>query len=193
MIFETKYEAYNASWLKSLGINVLPLIIGFTLLPHTDGNSRINPHTNKPALIHVFSAPLLQKLPGLLFLGVSGGSFIHNLYEQYQHNKSLEKKLTVEIGGEVKEITASPNYFDAYTVYNICSAGIMLTQIAGIAIGDKMLFFASFLLGIAVQISGIVSYFNSHQDYNFTDQNGNAVSAEEIAHSEILNIEHNCA
>ena len=171
MIFETKYEAYNSSWEK---------FIVWDLLYCTVQNT----------------CKLLTSRSSIHFL-IAGSYFIHNLYEQYQHNKSLEKKLTVETGGEVKEITASPNYFDAYTYYNISAVitmGIMTHGVYNNSTSAKdwlSLAGFTFIMEVVFKVYSAFTSFTSNQKYNFTDQNGNSVSAEELFCAEILSFEHN--
>lgn len=112
----------------------MPHIVGWRLIPKKD-TENTNQFTEKLIQEINYEEPFIQ----LICFWISTSCFIHNLYAQYQHNKSLEAQLKVEIDGEVKTINASPNYFDAYTTYNILETVASLNNIIGIGIGSERL------------------------------------------------------
>lgn len=171
MNFNTKYEAYNSSWGEFLGLALLPSIVGNALLPKKD-----YPITEDIIKQLDFQVTFIQKLPSLISLGIPISYVIHNLYAQYQHNKSLEAQLKVEIDGEVKTINASPNYFDAYTTYNILNTVAVLCQIIGLGLSSEKLFCVSGFPALAGGIAKLVSLGSDYQEYNFTDESGHSIS-----------------
>ncbi len=171
MNFNAKYEAYNSSWGKFLGLALLPYGVVRALLPTKDC-----PIAGLTITQVDYQATFIQKLPSLIFQGILTSYFIHNLYAQYQHNKSLEAQLKVEIDGEVKTINASPNYFDAYTTYNILNTVTMLCQIIGLGLSSGQLFSVSVFPLLAGVIAKLVSLGSNYQEYNLTDESGHSIS-----------------
>ena len=173
MNFQTKYEAYNSSWEKFLGLVLLPTMVDKKVKSFTQNSNG-------------FTA----KLPTLICLGIPTSYFIHNLYAQYQHNKSLEAQLKVEIGGEVKTINASPNYFDAYTIYNMLATVRSLSNIIDIGVNSKELRTVFVITGVVAGISKLVSLGSDYQEYNFRDENGNSIPPEVVAWGNVLDVEY---
>lgn len=89
MSIQTKYKAYNASWGKFLGF------VGVYSIADT-------------ASKYTFGSPLKQDTTGInnspstiIPHMIMGSYFAHNLYAQYQHNKSQEKQINVNIDGVI--------------------------------------------------------------------------------------------
>jgi hypothetical protein len=194
MLLNTKYQSYNGSWIKFFA----PFFLSSALV-----TKEKNPITGKLEVRDFnLDESLSEKLPYLTLILGFLGYFGHNLYAQYQHNKSLEKELKVITDdGEIKTIKASPNYFDIYTTYNISGACASIGLTTFLGFGTKFFIEKASSLGlITVLISSISSFLalgaktkhlftDDYLDYNFTDiETGKEISHEEMEYVKVIEI-----
>ncbi len=151
-----------------------PFFVSFYVGPKeknpTTGRSEFKHFNQDRSLLATFQ---YLSLP-LGFLGYFG----HNLYTQYQHNKSLEKELKIITDdGEIKTIKAFRNYFDIHTAYNISGVSAVIGFTTFLRFGIKFFVDKALSLGIMTGISGWVAlgaktahlFTDDYLDYNFTD------------------------
>jgi hypothetical protein len=190
MNFQSYYEPYCSSWLK-FGGAIISLKIAASL--------------SKDSII----API-----------ISAAYHAHNLYAEYQYNKSLEAELTVEIKGEIHTVKASPTYFNWYTAYNALFAVSQIIQISfckarqdlhtleqyaqQYARGDvdfvdgqqRISELHKVLLPIiggiyAALVCKLISLQDDYLQYNFTDmKTGMSISPEEMEYVKVLDVKY---
>lgn len=100
----------------------------------------------------------------------------------YKHNQKLEYKLKVNIDGEVKNIKATPQYFDEYTIYNL--TGVVITIILPCFKHS----FSTNLINDIYLISKIHNLcLSSQRDYEFFDsETGEIISPDQLNSGTII-------
>lgn len=155
-----QYQTYNSSWLKFLGaLSFSKFFFDIATYLTVEGH-RIS--------IVDLNAPFIERFPAILGSTIIFGYHAHNLYAQYQHNKSLEFTFHTHNGTEV---IAKPNYFDIYSAYNIdgCIFGL-LDALSVIYASDKVSVARNAIIPIYF-ISKLMHLSSSdYNDYHFINK-----------------------
>lgn len=177
MNIQTKYKAYNASFEKCFGFyfggGVVSLLNLLFETPQKKGiwSTKID-----------IDAPFLSKLLTISEFLICASYFAHNLYAQYQYNKSEEKQISVNIAGVAKVIDISPQYFDSYSMYHLLGF-ISCTMGVGSLILSSQTGFDSVDIGIVgCAICKLLSLCSSYNDLTFTDHE----TSEILSHETII-------
>jgi hypothetical protein len=117
--------------------------------------------------------------------------FAHNLYAQYNYNKSCEGTMKLTTESKVIELIAKPTYFDAFTAYNLCALMMCGVNLLSAPLDrllntnhaeavQPLLEKTSFALLSLAKTAHLFSSANS--DYKFID----IATGEEISHEILL-------